>query len=285
MDLASPRENYDPEKGYEYWTKDGAHEGTYELFAARDFYKRLYWVFENGKGHGQNPFLISHASPILTPLASFWDIVFHGEGLNAKKPYDYTRWFLQKNLISLHWAREPGKEERDYQAASFRMAFPLYQIGVPMMFFEQYFWAKLGGSELCREQLSFTFVHNVLFWPVNSYQDVVTFWNKVEVPYGMGDTVFFPYYSNDIVSSPESVKASYWKKVSKEDYLVAIANWADNSVRASIELPDHLAECSIAEDLLAGTPVSDGRIIDVDIPPHDLKILRFRTQRDEVPQK
>ena len=70
FDLTTTRENRDENRGYLYETLDGKSEGTRELFATRDLFKRLYCAFASVKGEGF-PTIFAHGYPILSGAASF----------------------------------------------------------------------------------------------------------------------------------------------------------------------------------------------------------------------
>ena len=105
---------------------------------------------------------------------------------------------------------------------------------------------------------------------------VYDFWNKVEVPFGMGDSEFHGYWENGIITSPAGVKVSYWKKPGSEDYLVAVANWTENSVEASVKLPKSLLIAGKGMDMESGKEVPVGSEWLVPVPAHDLRVFRIR---------
>lgn len=111
--------NYDKEKGFVYYTKNGVLEGSFEMFSARNFYKRIYYLFD--KYRGENPYILGHSFPI-SPYASFFDICFYGEYFKPKKEYEYTEYFLQKSVLCTPVA-PPPKTEKNYDAICARCFF------------------------------------------------------------------------------------------------------------------------------------------------------------------
>ena len=146
------------------------------------------------------------------------------------------------------------------------------------MILPQYGYAKAleGLNELSREMLSFTFLHNNLLWPAYiPASPVYDFWERVEIPFGMGDSDFHPYWCNGIISEPECVKVSYWKKRTDEAYLVAVANWSSQSVTASIVLPFHLSSCEHCYDAETEEAMDTGESWGVTVGAHNLRVFRL----------
>jgi len=277
FDLASPRPNFDASKGYCYTTKDGVQEGTMEYFAARDFYKRLYCVFEELRGPARKPYILGHGSPCHFPLASFWDLNFHGEALKPKKPFEFTQWNLQKRLEGhpITPTAQPDAE-RSSDAFAYR-ASQGAQFGLPIMLLPQYGYVReLYRKEHAREMLSWTFLHNNLLWPAYvPAGPVYECWRKVEIPFGMGDAEFHPYWDNDLQCQPNTVRASYWSKPGEQDYLLAVANWSAKVQRATIALPPCFRPFRQCRDLESSVAIPVQKSVEITVPPHDLRMLRF----------
>ena len=239
FDLASPRMNFDEERGCSYRTRDGRLEGTIELEAGRLLYKRLYAVFDELRGPARKPYILGHGFPSYTPLGSFWDVPFHGEEIKPKADLDCTRWALQSRLSGHPIPDAPDpKAQRSFDALAHR-AHCGAQFGMPIMYLPQYGHSRdLYKPCNAREMLAWTFPHNNLLWPAYIPHGVVyEFWNKVEVPFGMADTEFHPYWDNGVRARPECVRVSYWKRRDGDRYLLAAANWSTEPVDAAVELP------------------------------------------------
>lgn len=277
FDLACPGDNLDEARGFRYTTKDGIVEGTEEIFAGRDLYKRLYCLFEDLRGESRKPYILGHGEPVGTPISAFWDVQFHGEGLKPRQKFDCTAWYLGERLIVKDRVTGPATgTERNYNAIVYRVMHPSKQIGIPIMVLPQYAYAKptRGLPELSREMLSFTFLHNNLLWPGNIVPaPVLKFWQSVEVPFGMEAATFYPYWSNGLATGPDCVKASYWHN--DKGYLFAVANWSDKEVNATVNLPKVLSPARQCVDMETGTAVECREKLMVPVKGHDLRVFLF----------
>jgi hypothetical protein len=275
FDLASPRLNYDEGKGLSYTTRDGVSEGTREYFAARDLYKRLYHVFDELRGPARKPYILGHGSPSHCPISSFWDINFHGEGVKPRRKLEATALFTQKQLKGNPIAAPAAADApRSFDAVAYRAANGA-QFGLPVMYLPQYGYRReLLLPEHSREHLSWTFLHNNLLWPAYIPSGpVYDFWRAVEIPFGMDDAVFHPYWRNVVRAKPECIRVSYWRKNARPAYLLAAANWSTAVTDATIELPPELAQLTWC-DAESGTAIAPGSTIKLRIPPCDLRVLR-----------
>jgi hypothetical protein len=281
FDLPYPKENKNKSKNLTYVTPDGVEEGTYQYFAARDLYKRLYWVFEKLRGPNRKPYILGHSGRYFFPLSAFWDVEFHGEEIKPSTPFEFTQYYLQNTLTGAPIAGPASADsQRSYNSVTFRCSYGK-QFGMPQMLLPQYGHKILKPHpELSREILSFTFLHDVLLWP--AYIDDATvykFWNQVEVSFGMGDTLFYSYWENGVVSEPESIRVSYWKKTASDEYLIAIANWGDTSTEASIRLPDFMKTFPTALDMEKEKPVTISDPWKITVPAHDLRVFILKSTK------
>ena len=277
FDIDNPMLNRDPEKGLVYRTRDGNEEGTYELFALRDMYKRVYYLFDVHRGAQRKPYIIGHGFGAAAPYMSFWDATLNGEEIKPETKFGFTRMVLQRRLKGAPVAI-PAKDggERSYDAFTYRCIYGK-QFGMPQVFLPQYgYIPELKLNEHSRETLSINFLHNsllqVAYIPA---QPVFDFWNKVEVPFGMGDTVFHPYWDNGVRAEPPCVRVSYWKKETTEDYLVAVANWSGEPVTAQVVLPPPLDNFPAGRDMESGERLDTAGDFEAALPPHDLRVFRF----------
>ena len=275
FDLASPRMNFNEERGYSYRTLDGRLEGTIEVEMGRLLYKRLYAVFDELRGPERKPYILGHGFPSYTPLGSFWDIPFHGEEIKPKADLDCTRWSLQARLSGNPIPGAPDPEaERLFDALVYR-AHCGVQFGMPIMYLPQYGHTReLYKPCNAREMLAWTFPHNNYLWPAYIPHGVVyEFWNKVEVPFGMGNTEFHPYWDNGIRSEPECVRVSYWKRRAADRYLLAVANWSHEPANAVVELPGALKAFRSGADPESGAEAALDGEWRVTVPGCDLRVL------------
>ena len=282
-DLTTPKENRDEARGYRYETLDGKSEGTRELFATRDFYKRLYCAFASVKGEGY-PTIFAHGYPILSGAASFWAIAIHGEEFKPKRALGLSDMLLvDRQIGNPLMSAPPAGAKRDYSGVLWRINYSPYRWGIPQAHLSQYCFLpkSFRNAQAGREMLALCFVNNSLFDP--SFAHVATgeeFYLRVTMPFGMGGTRFHGYWQdNGVKSKPECVKVSYWKKENADDWLVAIANWSDKPVTAEIVLPPELLNAAHVYDMeAANRKLWPEKVADpwkVRIPAMDLRVFRF----------
>ena len=277
FDISYPNTNFDEGRGLAYQTKDGVREGTTEFLAARDFYKRIYYVFGEHRDENSHPWIMGHSFASTAPLSSFFDAAVNGEEIKPVAALDFGRMASQDLLRGAPIAKPEAEYRKTLDGAAYRAIFGP-QFGPVNFILPQYaYLPELKTRENTRDVLAATFVHNSQLW--NAYVEtslVYDFWNKVEVPFGMGDSEFHGYWENGIITSPAGVKVSYWKKPGSEDYLVAVANWTENSVEASVKLPKSLLIAGKGMDMESGKEVPVGSEWLVPVPAHDLRVFRIR---------
>jgi|GEM_PF-856612 len=281
-DLTTPKENRDENRGYLYETLDGKSEGTRELFATRDFYKRLYCAFASVKGEGY-PTIFAHGYPILSGAASFWALAIHGEEFKPKRLYGLADMLLVDRQIGNPLMSEaPAGAKRDYSGVLLRINYSPYRWGIPQAHLSQYCFLpkEFRNFKSTREMLALCFVNNALFDPSFAHcQTGEDFHLHVTMPYGMGNTVFHGYWKNGIQSKPDCVKVSYWKKKNERDWLVAVANWSKKNVSAEIVLPPELLNAALVYNMETANrnlrPETVSMPWKVSIPAMDLKVFRF----------
>lgn len=278
LDIANPIFDMNEGRGLTVVTKDGKREGTVELFAARDLYKRLYRVFEQHRGPSRRPWLFGHGFAVSVPYSPFWDANFNCEEVKPSKVFEFTAMNLQRSLEGAPSARrEDAEGVRSFDAFAFRAHFG-QQFGLPNVVLPQYGYnPTLKTAAHSREMLAWTFVHNNILWPAYiPAQPVYAFWSKVEVPFGMGDAVFQPYWRNGIAVEPTCVRVSCWSKPNEKDYLLAAANWSSEAASATIVLPGALCRFGRCVDMESGESLPCRESLRVSIPAFDLRVFRFQ---------
>jgi hypothetical protein len=252
LDLASPRLkgriNFDESQGMAYYTKDGIREGTAEIFAARDLYKRLYCEFDKLRGPEQKPYLLGHGSSAFIGIAPFWDVAFSGEGLRL---VDWP-WGLSQ-FMTTGSTKKGDKTKPEYSGLRYRAQYG-NQYGLPAMFLPQYVAHRATQTqEMTREILSWTLPHNTIIWPYHAPADIMyKVWRDVEEPFDIGAAQFHGYWDNEARSDPH-IKLSYWVHPDNGKTLVVIANWSDKAVEAAIVPPVQLKGWTTATDPLDGS--------------------------------
>ncbi|MBE6392552.1 MAG: hypothetical protein E7044_00625 [Lentisphaerae bacterium] len=281
-DLTTPKENRDKNRGYLYETLDGKSEGTRELFATRDFYKRLYCAFASVKGD-KYPTIFSHGYPILSGSASFWSLVAHGEEFKPRHLGGLADMLLVDRQIGVPlMSAPPSGAKRDYSGVLWRINFSPYRWGIPQAHLSQYCFLpkQHRTAKATRETLALCFVNNSLFDSAFIHcQSAEDFHLRVTMPFGMGGTEFHGYWKNGILSKPKEIKVSYWKKKGSRDWLVAVANWSQKDVTAEIVLPPELLNAAFIYNMETANrtlrPENVALPWKVRIPAMDLKVFRF----------
>ena len=281
-DLTTPKENNDESRGYRYDTLDGKSEGTRELFATRDFYKRLYYAFAAVKGEGY-PTIFSHGYPIFSGSASFWALAIHGEEFKPRRVYGLSNILLVDRQIGTPLiSAPPAKSKRDYSGLLWRIHYSPYRWGIPQAHLSQYCFLpkSIRNAKAGREMIALSFVNNTLYESTFAHnQTGIDFHLNVTMPFKMGNTDFFGYWKNGVKSKPACVKVSYWKKKNARDWLVAVANWSEKEVTAVVELPPELLNAAHVYNMETANRNLKGENVtkrwNIRIPAMDLKVFRF----------
>jgi glycosyl hydrolase family 123 len=282
FDLTMTRENFDPKRNYNYTTLDGKVEGTRELYAARNLYKRLYYTFAKLRGKSK-PYIWGHGYPIFTPMSSFWGVGVHGEQFKPKKMFDLSNYLFNRETSTnptINKVKLP--RQADYSGHLLRLQYSQKIWGVPQMHFSQYAHIRKLGRDpnSAREGLALMFLNNTLL--DSSYlhfPSTAKFFNRVTIPYDMTDAKYHAYYENNIKVSSPMIKISYWSKPDCHNYLVAIANWGDKDLTATINLPKKLLDSAYVYDpetaLIKNCWVKVSKNWNVRVRAHDLRVFRF----------
>jgi hypothetical protein len=87
--------------------------------------------------------------------------------------------------------------------------------------------------------------------------------------------LFNGYWFNGTKTGNPAVRASYWKKIGKDDYLVAVSNWDSRGVETSVQLPKDFESISQLTDMESGEtiPLAAGQF-KLTLPAHDLRVFR-----------
>lgn len=274
FDLPLPQKNFDDSKQLSYTTRDGSKEGTVQLLAARNLYKRLYWLFAKYRA-GRHPWLIGHHIRELYPINAFCDLELHGEGLKPKKAFDYTRIWHQP-LVKGTPIAQPKTYSSEIAAPGFNTAHAGTH-SIPSIVLPQYGYSVELGRDprLARELLGWTLSKGALLWPVYIHSSTVTgFWQQLEQRWGgFKDTKFSDALQAGIKISPSSLYGGFYSKTSGEEGLLIIFNSQDKSAEATIITPEAYRNVS---DFETGKMLTDGNTIKIKIPPYDFKVLKLK---------
>ena len=277
LDLVVPQLDFNPRKNLTSKTRDGIVEGTRRHFAFRNMFKRLYYVFLELRPKERKPYMLLHAIPSMN-VSQFSDLLFYGENLSVPNLFDYTKIYKSEGLYRNYHSSIGRSVKSNYDFLSYRSIFN-HSSGSPMMFLPQYGICRRNDywrDDLTREILAFIMVHDTLLWATNiKNPPVFRFWEKVTIPYGMGNSIFHGYWENGIKSKPASVRCSYYSKQNCEDYLLVIGNFDDKANTAEIVLPAVMQKLP-AVDQENGKAIEHDANLKVKIPAHDLRVIRFQ---------
>jgi hypothetical protein len=274
FDLPLPQENFDDTKNLSYTTRDGIKEGTVQLLAARNLYKRLYWLFAKYRA-GRHPWIIGHHIRELYPINAFCDLELHGEGIKPKKAFDYTKTWLQPVVKGTPVAKISSGSS-DITASGFSTAHGGTH-SIPSIVLPQYgYSAKLNRDpQLARELLGWTLSKGALLWPVYIHSSTVTnFWQKLEKNWGgFRDAKFNEASQVGLQVSPGSLYGGIYRKNSGDDDLLVLFNPDNQIIGAKILLSEPYRTIS---DFETNQALPVGKNVDIKIPAHDFKILRLK---------
>lgn len=262
--------------GAGYTDSNGVRHVTYQLYAMRDYFKRMAYLFEKfAKGR---PAIMAHASGVLSmPHLSFVDIFVTGEQIHAKVkdwPKDSDPSYIKMTPLD-QWATQfTGK-----------------QFGFVSLFLPEFRNDALGDryqkviSETAptREMLALALLHDVPVWPLWSNSDEIYAANKVKSDFDIGspETTYTPFWNSDAaMANQKNIYISTYQN--KNGILAVVFNLSDQN--ASIEANfSHVPGAKVllsskAWDAETGKKyvVPNTGEINLIIPEHDFVLLRIR---------
>ncbi|NPV47029.1 MAG: hypothetical protein HPY69_08715 [Armatimonadetes bacterium] len=197
--------------GCGYVAPDGKRRPTWDIFATRDFMKRLYVLTRQRNPEGQ--LNIHNSTVMVIPTLGFGTSTWGGEQIDVIKPPARTLDFLPMD--------------------SFRTEFMGRQWGVPSEFL-----VYDGQPYYARDVLAYTLLHGVLIRPSNEEMlaQVSALWKAYdEFPFEQGR--MYPYWDNGdyLRVSPEGVYATAWQLPAK-GLLVVVSNLGDGDAEVDLKL-------------------------------------------------
>ena len=196
------------EHGCGYVAPDGSVRPTYDIFATRDFMKRLYVLTRQRKPEGQ--LNIHNSTVMVIPTLGWGTSSWGGEQLDAIKP--------------------PVKTLEILPPDAFRTEFMGRQWGVPAEFL-----VYDGSPYFARDLLAYTLLHGVLIRPSSNEQITATaaLW-KVYDAFPFKDAKIYPYWNNNVLAcSPKGVYATAYERPG-EGLLMFVSNLGERRVEAGI---------------------------------------------------
>ena len=262
--------------GAGYTDSKGARHVTYQIYAMRDYFKRMAYLFQKfGKGA---PALMVHSSAVLTvPALSFADIFVTGEQIYAKVkawPKDSTPSYIKMTPLDQWAAQFTGR-----------------QFGFVPLFLPEFRSDALGNrykniiSETAptREMLALALLHDVPVWPLWSNTDEIYAANKVKKDYDIGamETVYTPFWNKD--SAKTDKKDCYISTYqNKNGILAVVSNLSDQKVNITADFSKVPDEKVLLSSKAWNAETGEKYIVtntgktNLNIPAHDFVLLRLQ---------
>ena len=229
--------------GCGYLAADGTVHPTYDIFATRDFMKRLYVLTRQRRPEGQ--LNIHNSTVMVIPTLGWGTSSWGGEQIDAIKP--------------------PVKTLDILPMDAFRTEFMGRQWGVPSEFL-----VYDGQPYFAKDVLAYTLLHGVLIRPSGpeDLDRISALW-KVYDEFPFQDAKLHPYWNNAelLTCQPEGIYATAYERPG-EGLLMFVSNLTDHDTHATITLhSEQLNWKGIAQvrDAMSHEPIAheNGR---VDIP-------------------
>jgi len=235
--------------GCGYVGEDGKVHSTVEIFAVREFMKRVYRLFElREKKTGKQMMFIGHTSAnILLPTLGFCTAYLDTEHLTVQnRPFR-----IPLNV--------------------FRAEFMGSNFGVPAQSLSYY---NLNGGKGLNQQemMAISLLHDTETpWNLEAMAPVWKIWDA----FGMEDTKFLPYWKEWGWNAPDGVKVSAYSKPNSNEILVVAANLTEQEITGNLGLNRPIQS---AVDAFTGKSVTvkDGKLVDT-FPVWQVKIYRMKT--------
>jgi len=197
--------------GCGYIAPDGTVRPTYDIFATRDFMKRLYVLTRRRRPHGQ---INIHNSTVMTiPTLAWGTSTWGGEQLDTHKAGSRTLDILPMD--------------------AFRTEFMGRQWGVPAEFL-----VYERRPYTSKHMLAYTLLHGVLIRPspADALARISALW-KVYDAFPFGDAEMLPYWNNAhvLTCTPKGIYATAYRRPG-EGLLLFVSNLGDADAQATVTL-------------------------------------------------
>jgi hypothetical protein len=257
------------EHGCGYIDAQGVRQPTYPIYATRNYYKRLAWLFQK-YAHGQ-PAILAHTSSVIgLPVLSFADIVLDGEQFF----YPIREWNRPEDPSYLAFAPLDA-----FQAELMTQQFGLVPVFLPAFRndnAQNRFPGIIERAHPTREFLALTLMHDILVWPIWCNAKVVNsaYSALAQFDTGADDATFHPYWEriNQSAVKGEGVKLSFYRRPNK---ILAIAvNTLDHPQPVEIDFAKlGLADGKIVNGENKEPLISRNEIIRLTIPARDFRLI------------
>ena len=244
-----------PLHGCGYLAPDGTLRPTYDIFATRDFMKRLYVLTRQRKPDGQ--LNIHNSTVMVIPTLGWGTSTWGGEQIDAIK--------------------RPAKTLDILPLDAFRTEFMGRQWGVPSEFL-----VYDGQPYYAKDLLAYTLLHGVLIRPA-SYEhldQIAPLW-KVYDEFPFKDAKLHPYWDNaDLLKcQPTGVYATAYERPG-EGLLMFVSNLTDGDTDATVTLHrDQLnwkGGLQVWDAVSRGVMVADGETIRLRLGPWAYRVVRVK---------
>lgn len=232
------------------YIKDGKERSTYPIFAARDFYKRVYKMV---KSINKDNTITGHISCTRgIPCEAFFDILIDGEHLGgylARKNYDYIDTIPLDVWRTQFTCRQIG-------------SMPVFLPQIDRAFFQnakKVQYMKDVYAKSTRTLISMLLVHDISAWNYLADSKEFTDYFRHLDEFGIVDSAFYPYWNNqDIVTGfSDDIKISVYKNRNK--ILLGIANVSNKNAEGDIKI--NLSKLELQKNIKAKSLVSDKDIV------------------------
>jgi hypothetical protein len=192
-----------PHHGCGYLAADGSRRPAYDIFATREFMKRLYVLTRQRKPEGQ--LNIHNSTVMVTPTLAWGTSTWGGEQIDAIKPPARTLDFLPMD--------------------AFRTEFMGRQWGVPAEFL-----VYEGMPYYSRDVEAYTLLHGVLIRPGGDPESLArsaALWRLYD-SFPFADATMYPYWNNAdrLTCAPAGVYATAYER-KREGLLAFVSNLGD----------------------------------------------------------
>ena len=273
LDESFPYADTDPAHGMGYTDHTGTRQPTYALYATRDFYKRLAYLFQT-YADGP-PALLAHTSSTLAlPYLSFADIALNGE----QHEFRMNEW---PDL-----SREPSYMElvplEEWQAELMAKQYGLVPVLLPQFkdaIANRYNPGLRSRTKPTREMVAMALLHDMLIWPIWSHPAtiVLAYTHLSQFNTGAPDVTFHPYWENqkqDWVKA-EGILVSYYKRPT--EILAIVTNTTTKAQQVELDwskIENLSAPTARDSESRRQIEVVDGKM-SLTVEPRDFRLIRI----------
>lgn len=281
LDESFPYADTDARKGQGYTDREGRRQPTYALFAVRDFYKRLAYLFQT-YGEGL-PAMVAHTSATYAvPYLSFADIALTGE-----------QWYhtIRKHpgpdmpsYIDLVPLEDWHAEMRSVQFGMVPLAFTVIK-GPHLTQFPGI--EKDAGIQ--RDFLTLALLHDTLVWANFGNNEPILQVQRAKDDFGMNhpQLVMHPYWQHDLAvdsanfeATGGDVRVTYYTQPGRS--LVVLGNLGASAAKVSFTPSMFLQDGHLSTPPGQVFNAEDGSILsnngertNITVPPRDFRLIRI----------